>query len=585
MKKVIGIRNKIIIGVVLVFIISGVINVTLLINSLYKARVSGMEGIKTMASMNARDNLNSMEQILDLKEEFQGGWHLNGGELYRGNTKMNGNNVIIDEFGKLYKGSTITVFQGKTRVATNVIKDGKRAVGTDVSKAVEERVLVAGKAFYGEANVVGNNYITAYHPIKDADTGKIIGIFYTGIPADEIEKHEITLLASSKKIALGSLLITLAIIGLAIITIFTITSKCLIPLKDMGESFKELASGNGDLTKRIEIKSKDEVGNLGEIVNLFIVSLEKIISNIKILSTSLNNSSCNVSENLDGVAVNVEQIFNSVKEAEMQMNENTASIEEISATIAELSQNATKQMEQALEANKLSGEVHEDSSAGEKMLKDLLKSLERVSETSEKTLEDNHMMKTHSAEILKIVGAIEDIANQTNLLSLNASIEASRAGAAGKGFAVVASEIRTLAANSQSAVEGIKKVASDILSTTEESSVNLIKSEKATKEGVEKASQLEKVIGNTLIRIKEVSLKVENITENTENNTSSLEEVSAAMMTSSQNTSDTSMQISNISESSKQLNSKTSIMLSETQSMINKVEGLYQMISKFKTNS
>ncbi|MEW6171651.1 MAG: methyl-accepting chemotaxis protein [Bacillota bacterium] len=116
-----------------------------------------------------------------IEKMYPGSWRREGDKLYKGNTLMNGNYAPVDLVAKL-TGDTATIFCWDTRVATTVKKDdGSRAVGTQVSKPVFQAVLNEGKNFYGEADVVGHKYQTAYKPIKDAD-GKIIGIWYVGAP-------------------------------------------------------------------------------------------------------------------------------------------------------------------------------------------------------------------------------------------------------------------------------------------------------------------------------------------------------------------------------------------------------------------
>ncbi|MEW6182068.1 MAG: methyl-accepting chemotaxis protein [Bacillota bacterium] len=113
---------------------------------------------------------------------YPGTWRREGDKLYKGNTLMNGNYAPVDLVAKL-TGDTATIFCWDTRVATTVkkIEDGSRAVGTQVSKPVFDAVLKEGKNYYGEADVVGHMYQTAYKPIKDA-SGKVIGIWYVGAP-------------------------------------------------------------------------------------------------------------------------------------------------------------------------------------------------------------------------------------------------------------------------------------------------------------------------------------------------------------------------------------------------------------------
>ncbi len=116
-----------------------------------------------------------------LLEKYPGDWSLRDGKLYKGEVQMNDNFAFVDQVGEL-TGDTVTIFQGDTRVATNVKKpSGERAVGTQAAPNVIEATLKNGSTYIGKANVVGVQNQTAYEPIKNKD-GKIIGMFYVGVP-------------------------------------------------------------------------------------------------------------------------------------------------------------------------------------------------------------------------------------------------------------------------------------------------------------------------------------------------------------------------------------------------------------------
>jgi methyl-accepting chemotaxis protein len=116
-----------------------------------------------------------------LNERHPGAWSIREGKLFKGETMMSGNSTIVDTIGEL-TGDTVTLFQGDTRVTTNVKKpSGERALGTKASQMVIDTTLTGGRVYIGKANVVGIWNQTAYEPIKNAG-GEIIGMFYVGVP-------------------------------------------------------------------------------------------------------------------------------------------------------------------------------------------------------------------------------------------------------------------------------------------------------------------------------------------------------------------------------------------------------------------
>ena len=147
-----------------------------------------------------------------LNEKHPGAWSIREGKLLKGDTVMNGNFTIVDTIGEL-TGDTVTLFQGDTRVATNVKKPtGERAVGTKAARNVIDATLTGGKVYIGKADVVGIWNQTAYEPIKNAG-GEIIGMFYVGVPNTRYD--EITNDITSK-------IIIISVIGLIIVVILSL---------------------------------------------------------------------------------------------------------------------------------------------------------------------------------------------------------------------------------------------------------------------------------------------------------------------------------------------------------------------------
>src|SRR5690606_24853179 len=106
------------------------------------------KGIKEFAIEKAKADLTLSYKYIDIK--YPGEWEIKDNQLYKGKTLMNGNDQVVDEIGE-DTGDTVTIFQGDTRISTNVLKDGKRAIGTQVSEQVSNTVLKKGENFYGEA--------------------------------------------------------------------------------------------------------------------------------------------------------------------------------------------------------------------------------------------------------------------------------------------------------------------------------------------------------------------------------------------------------------------------------------------------
>ncbi|MTI79926.1 MAG: EAL domain-containing protein [Firmicutes bacterium] len=202
------------------------------------------------AQEKVKGDLNMGEALLE--DLYPGPWHLKNGQLYKGEALMNYNYAIIDKVGRL-TGDTCTIFQGDTRVATNVMRNSKRAIGTKVSDEVAQVVLRAGEEFFGEAEVVGVKYQTAYRPIKD-NMGNIIGIWYVGANKQYVDKMFKKSLWNVGSIICLNFLIMISLIWL-------LNTSLVRPIRGLVNSANRLATG--DLSTRINVKrSQDEVGTL-----------------------------------------------------------------------------------------------------------------------------------------------------------------------------------------------------------------------------------------------------------------------------------------------------------------------------------
>ncbi|HWR44097.1 cache domain-containing protein [Sporomusa sp.] len=173
----------------------------------------------------AKSDLATAVEIVD--HMYPGHWQAKDGVLYKGTTIINDNTAMVDKIGNL-TDDTVTIFLGNTRMATNVMRDGSRAVGTHAAPYVVDTVLTEGKIYLGEAEVVGIKYQTCYAPLKDA-SGQIIGMFYVGVSkkfADQLQQSFTAVAVLSARIAL----------------LFALATTCFIPVDTWSTSFTTKAS-------------------------------------------------------------------------------------------------------------------------------------------------------------------------------------------------------------------------------------------------------------------------------------------------------------------------------------------------------
>ncbi len=197
----------------------------------------------------AKGDLKLARSLLDSRNP--GPWSIREGNLYKGESLINGNNNFVDEVGHL-TGDTCTIFQGDTRVSTNVMRDNIRVLGTRVSEEVGKVVLGEGKDYYGEADVVGVLYQAAYSPIKDQD-GTIIGIWYVGANKSFVDN------AVNFTTYRVVLVFCAVLIGVLIVILY-LTNSLTRPINELAGAAKRLA--RGDLDTVVQVSAQKEVGYL-----------------------------------------------------------------------------------------------------------------------------------------------------------------------------------------------------------------------------------------------------------------------------------------------------------------------------------
>ena len=248
------------------------------------------------------------------------------------------------------------------------------------------------------------------------------------------------------------------------------------PVDNLVEMAKDIAEGEGDLTKRILVSGQDELGNLSNWYNLFLKKLNNIIVQVKKRSHNINKVSQEMASGNQELSTRTHQQSASLEETASSMEE-INSIVQNSAEEAKNASDLTKNAQQSVENSRqqLLDTVNKSIETNQEMLLNLQETNSRVVNAME------DIMKS-SKKIAGIITLINDVAFQTNLLALNASVEAARAGEHGKGFAVVATEVRKLAHRSAKASKEIGVLIENTLESIETGRQLVTEGEKGTQE-------------------------------------------------------------------------------------------------------
>ncbi|SFX10246.1 methyl-accepting chemotaxis protein [Marinospirillum alkaliphilum] len=248
-------------------------------------------------------------------------------------------------------------------------------------------------------------------------------IIATGVYVDDIDQ-----MFKNSLMALGGIAVVILLIML--LAGLLIGRSIIRPIKETAEAMREISSGDGDLTVRLNTQGKDEITELTSHFNVFVTKIEDLVADIKLAVGAINTAA--------------QEIAAGNSDLSQRTEEQASSLEETASSLEELTSTVRQNADNARQANQLSQDASRIAAEGGGRARQVVATMEEISESSNK--------------IADITTLIDSIAFQTNILALNAAVEAARAGEQGRGFAVVAGEVRVLAQRSAAAAKEIKEL-------------------------------------------------------------------------------------------------------------------------------
>ncbi|MBU0946779.1 MAG: methyl-accepting chemotaxis protein [Proteobacteria bacterium] len=368
-----------------------------------------------------------------------------------------------------------------------------------------------------------------------------------------------------------STLILLAILAgtfLAIVLVFFIVRSFFKPINNTVSMIKDIAEGEGDLTKRLQVTSKDEMGELASWFNVFIAKIQEIIEKVAGNAVNLNTSSADLSSIASQLSSGAAQTLGKANTVATAGEEMSTNMNTVATAMEEASTNVGLVARAAEEMMSTINEIAENSKKASSI------SSQAVTQTKNASAQVGEL-GTAAKEIGKVVEAITEISQQVNLLALNATIESARAGEAGKGFAVVANEIKELARQTSVAADEIKVKVSGIQNSTEET-VNEISTISKV------VNEVNEIVSIIAIAVEGQSVTTSEIAGNIGQASQGLTEVSENVAQSSKVSSQIAVEIAEVTDAAGEISSSSSQVTLNAQELFRLAGELNKMVGRFK---
>jgi methyl-accepting chemotaxis protein len=344
--------------------------------------------------------------------------------------------------------------------------------------------------------------------IKDAQ-GNILGYVKVGYNKTQINKN------LRNSIISITVIITIAILLLSCGIIFLVRKVITNRIYDSVEMLKDIAEGEGDLTRRLTIDTNDEIGELAKWFNVFVDNIQHVIKNVQ--------------SNAEGVSSASTELSSTAEDLNRGSREQKTQTENVASAVVQISQSIADVVNNASVSTKASKDASEIASKGKDVVDRTVKGMEKIAETVRHTSGIIAKLGQSSHEIGNILKVINDIAEQTNLLALNAAIEAARAGEQGRGFAVVANEVKKLAESTANATKEIAGMIVKIQQDTDKSVTSMNLGKKEVENGVKLAEEARSALDMIVNTSEKAVQTVQMILKAAEEQSQSAESVSKNM--------------------------------------------------------